>query len=299
MSTFPLLPGDLAVFHAVNGLAGSFVLDHLVKQAEENALLRGALFLTAYWFLWFKPSPSLAERRKTLIVLLVAVIASVVAARMLAIVLPFRTRPMYTAGIGFHPTAFPVSFQLVNWSSFPSDTAAYFFAMAAGVWALSRTLSVVGMIYTAVYICLPRLYLGLHWPSDLVVGCAIGAVIPALVLRSNLARRAIAAPLLICAERYPQYFYGGLFLLTAEMVPTFNDERILVDGIAMIAHHFGWPALSLLAPVGLCGLAAIGGLAYAVHRVAAGGARELRRPQARPAAPSRGAVLRNFEERAR
>ncbi|HZS83361.1 MAG TPA: phosphatase PAP2 family protein [Stellaceae bacterium] len=286
MAAFPLFPGDMAIFHAVNGFAGHFAVDHLVKQAEENTLLRGTLYLTIYWGLWFWPSPRQAERRKILLDIMVAIVATVVIARVMAVVLPFRVRPIYTDGIGFQPTAFPVGYQLVNWSSFPSDTAAFFFAMSIGFWSLSRSLSIAAMAYCVTYICLPRLYLGLHWPSDLVVGCLVGAAVPMLVMRSAWIRRAIAVPLYECSERFPAYFYAGLFLVTSQMAPLFNDVRVILNGVAMIAHHFGLPSTALLLPLGAFGIAVLALLAYAIARSLrsgrGGGHRVMRLPSAPP-----------------
>ena len=44
---------DLSLLHLVNGLCGNWVLDHIVAYEENNYLIKGGIFLTAYWWFWF------------------------------------------------------------------------------------------------------------------------------------------------------------------------------------------------------------------------------------------------------
>jgi undecaprenyl-diphosphatase len=262
---FPPLPFDLTLFHAVNGYAGNWALDHLVKQAEENPIVRGSLYLALYWAFWFWPMEDRTEQRKSLINIILGIIAAIVAARAVSLILPFRVRPMYTEGIDFHPAAFPVQYDLVDWSAFPSDTAAYFFAMAAGFWIFSRPLSIIAMVYAAMYICLPRLYLGLHWPSDLVAGGLVGAVVAPLVIRSAFIRRRFATPLVAFSEAQPHLFYAGMFMLTCEMVPLFYNARGMFRGLVMVAHHFDLPSWLAAVPFAVALGAALVGISVTLR----------------------------------
>ena len=67
-----------------------------------------------------------------------------------------------------------------NWkqlSSFPSDHAALFFTLAVGIYFASRRAGWFCFIYySLLFICLPRVYLGEHYPTDIVAGAAIGMV---------------------------------------------------------------------------------------------------------------------------
>jgi hypothetical protein len=57
----------------------------------------------------------------------------------------------------------------------PSDTAALAFALAAVAWSSSRRLGAAAVAWAAVVTCLPRLYIGYHYLSDLLVG--VGAAV--------------------------------------------------------------------------------------------------------------------------
>lgn len=257
---------DLAGLHAINGFVGNFALDHLVKQAEENPLFRGALFMTAFWGLWFAAIGDRAARREKLLNIVFAVVASIVVARAISLIFPFRLRPMYTDGIGFLPLPFPVHYNLEDWSAFPSDTGAYFFAIAAGFWAFSRPLSVVAMLYTVSYIALPRIYLGIHWPSDLIAGCAVGAIVAPLVVNSPLATRWLSRPLIEFAALRPGFFYAGFFLFTFEMVPLFTDARGIFHGLMLMARKYELPTAAVVAFTGVAVLGTLAALVWYVAR---------------------------------
>ena len=61
-------------------------------------------------------------------------------------------------------------------SSFPSDHAVLFSAITTGIFLVSRRLGIFATIYCLIFIAFPRLYLGLHYATDIIVGALIGAV---------------------------------------------------------------------------------------------------------------------------
>jgi undecaprenyl-diphosphatase len=70
---------------------------------------------------------------------------SLVVNRTLSTLLPFRVRPMHSIGANaplgdWHPN-------FMQWSSFPSDNATYLFAIAAGLWIISRWLGLFFGVY--------------------------------------------------------------------------------------------------------------------------------------------------------
>lgn len=264
---------DLLLFHAVNGWCGNWALDRIVFYEQGNQLLEGGVIMTCYWWFWFvTPDDRREANRRTIVAVLIGVFLSLVISRVLASVLPFRMRPMYVTGIGYRPPSIEAPMNLENWSSFPSDTAAYFIGLAYGLYRLSRWFGVAAILYAAVWICLPRLYLGIHYPSDLVVGAFIGVAVVALSLRFLGGHTRAADRLLDFVTRQerqrPAWFYAAAFAVSFEMAMTFDDirdfMRALLHGIRMAGYaSLGEEDLFL----GLLGIGAVSGVVgWAVWR---------------------------------
>lgn len=65
--------------------------------------------------------------------------------------------------------------------SFPSDHACAAGAIAAGLFFVNRKLGIVASI-CAVVLAFSRVYSGAHWPADVVVGLAFGAVVAVVLI---------------------------------------------------------------------------------------------------------------------
>src|SRR5436305_13241185 len=113
------------------------------------------------------------RRRETLLVTILTVALSLAANRVISTLLPYRDRPMY--GIGANAPTFEWRADLEHWSSFPSDTATYLFAVATSFWLISRWWG-LGFAVFGSFGVLARVYLGLHYPSDILVGALIGII---------------------------------------------------------------------------------------------------------------------------
>jgi hypothetical protein len=156
---------DLFLFHTVNSWCGNWTLDRLAAFEESNQFFKGGLMVTAYWWFWFSGrSPQREATRDRIIGVLIGVFLGLALARTLAALLPFRVRPMYVDGIGYHHPSLQFPMDLESWSSFPSDMATYFFGLSFGLYGLSRPLGAFLLIFSAVWVCLPRLYLGIPLP---------------------------------------------------------------------------------------------------------------------------------------
>ena len=84
---------------------------------------------------------------------------------------------------------------------------------------------------------LPRLYLGLHYLTDLLAGAALGAAVVAAAVglgeRWAPARRGLDAALSI-SRRWPVYFSAALFLATFEMASLFGTGRRILKALASL-----------------------------------------------------------------
>lgn len=222
---------DVHIYHFLTLFAGNPFLDRLVSHEETNNLLKGGIFFAVYWFLWFRATPEQDRRRKDIIAALIGAMLAVIAARTVAFIFPFRLRPINDLTLAHPVYSIPFTLNLENWSSFPSDTAAYFFALAFGIAYQARRLAVPVMVYTAAWICLPRMYLGVHYASDIVAGSIIGTLVAWLSFRSDLLQSVVAGRVLAAINRKPEWFYPIAFLLSFEMATIFAGLRDMGSGL--------------------------------------------------------------------
>ncbi|HEY2614219.1 MAG TPA: phosphatase PAP2 family protein, partial [Chthoniobacterales bacterium] len=115
-----------------------------------------------------------------------------------------------------------------SWSSFPSDHAALFFALAWGVWRASKRVGPVLLLYVIIMICLPRLYVGIHYATDVIAGAVIGIGF-SMLFSIPILDRFVLRPLLKCEQRWPGAFYFLLFTLTFEIASLFWDVRVALS----------------------------------------------------------------------
>jgi undecaprenyl-diphosphatase len=226
---------DLTLFHIINGFCGrNAALDQLVYLLE-SVHLKGLAFMSTFGLFWFQRSKTLVRQRETLILLLVAVILSVVVARSLADLLPFRTRPLHTSGIGFRP---PFSYEgdtaLVDWNSFPSDNAAVLFAMTTGFWLPSRWAGILWACFSLLTSAAARIYFGFHYPSDVIAGALIGICVM-LALNNEFMRSRIASPVLAVEQRAPGVYYCLFFPFLLELSTLFAYTRFMRQAVF---HYF-------------------------------------------------------------
>ncbi len=68
-----------------------------------------------------------------------------------------------------------------NFNSFPSHATLAYFMVAAGLWPLSRRASLWLSLGVLVLISLPRVYVGGHYPIDVLASMVLGTIVLALI----------------------------------------------------------------------------------------------------------------------
>ena len=202
----------------------SEAFDRLVMHMHGLDLFKGGVMLALVAGMWFASDPAQTARRITLLKVVLAAIVAALASRVLQNLLPIRARPM-NAGDDFNPpyglTPEAIA-KMGSWATFPSDHAALFFALAAGIFVLHRPLGVLALLWTTIVICMPRIYLGLHYASDIAGGAALG--IAAVLLALRLPDR-VVEPACRIERRRPGPFYAAAFIFSFELAGLFWESR--------------------------------------------------------------------------
>ena len=173
---------DEVIFLWINGLVGSFpLLDRVVEWVVSDYLVPASLALTllGLWFVGVERS----VREKNQIGVLVALIAMALSSGLVLLINNgalfyhgyFRPRPFVDLDVSllfYEPTD----------SSFPANTAAAAFAIAAAVWCINKRAGAALLLLAVVY-GLARVYAGVHYPSDIIAGAMIGIVVALLVFK--------------------------------------------------------------------------------------------------------------------
>ena len=142
-----------------------------------------ALALVALWFI--EPDRVVRQRHQ------IGVFAALTAMGLASLAvfsfnaLYFRPRPFDTVDVTllfYRPTD----------SSFPSNAVAAVFGIAAVVWGVNRRLGTALLVASGLY-GLARVYVGVHYPLDVLAGALIGIAVAFLVLKL----RDLIMPLLV------------------------------------------------------------------------------------------------------
>ena len=224
---------DTTILHFINGFAHrSWTADYLIWWLQTDGFQKGGIIMLFYWGVWFQQSEKSAANRETLICIAVAAICAIPIARFIAFIAPFRVRPLHVPALHTHLAYTLTEKTLINWSSFPSDHAAFFFTFVAGFFFISRRIGLFVLSYVLLIVCLPRIYLGFHYPTDIIAGAAIGIGVAYLVCIPRV-KSAIVQPVLKLMTAHPGPFYVFLFFYTYQAASAFRWVRDVFD----IAFH--------------------------------------------------------------
>lgn len=229
---------DRSIILFLNGFAHrSVALDVLVVELTRSQTFGAGGVMAIFWWAWFRHERNDERYRPILLSTLLGAFVAIVLGRVLALLLPFRLRPLHDPALHFVLPYGMNADVLRGWSSFPSDHAMIFFEFAVGVLLVHRRLGWLLLVHALFVISLARVYTGQHYPSDILGGAAIG-VLMALSFTSRRVRGVIARPILRIEERSPSAFYAILFLISLEVADMFQEPRTMLN-LLFTHHHHG------------------------------------------------------------
>ena len=196
--------------------------DQFMVIVASGTLIKAAPLLAIVVAFWFRQRNTQDDKAKLLAGLAGALVALVLA-RVLQKASTWTVRPLQALPELDLPANFTRS-ELADRSSFPSDTTTLAIAISTIIFVQNRALGLLAFAWSAVMVAYPRLYLGLHYISDVLAGALLGA---ASVLAATLLYKRGAA-LVAVVERRPDWSAALAFLFLFAMGSMFNDVRALL-----------------------------------------------------------------------
>jgi len=163
---------DLYLFNLINQFAGKWIcLDALgiffAKYFEYVLLLSLLLFLAVGFRKYWK--------------MIIQAFISAVLARLVIVsfirLLWSRSRPFIENNVNLL-IDYPVK------PSFPSGHAAFYFALSTIIFLYNKKIGILFFI-ASFLICLTRIFVGIHWPSDILAGAIIGILSALLIKKAS------------------------------------------------------------------------------------------------------------------
>ncbi len=159
---------DLKIFEITNGLANqSKVLNILgIFFANYIAYFLGLVLLV----LLFWPKKDLLKNRQMIFVALVSGVVARFLVKTIIVFFYHKPRP-YVVIASAHKLIHNFSFD--DFQSFPSGHAIFFFAISTALYFYNKKLGIMFFTFSII-IGIARVFVGVHWPSDILAGTALG-----------------------------------------------------------------------------------------------------------------------------
>lgn len=229
-----MLEFDINILNFLNSQIGkSPAFDSAIIYLSQAHLFKATPLVLLLWGVWFTRSGDERARRRKVILTFFGTFVALAASRGLALLLPFRMRPLHNPELALQIPAGMDRGLLETWSSLPSDHAALAFALATGIFLINRRFGILALMHATLVICFPRAYLSLHYPTDLIAGAIVG--ISAVWITLRIANTdALIARVIAFEKLRPVVFYMLFFFITSQMAEMFDGTREFANGVLHI-----------------------------------------------------------------
>ncbi len=128
------------------------------------------IFAAFFYRFWAIDDEQQEHRRGSLFKTVVAIS---IAFFVTALLRPFISWPAPVLNTKFQPLFPEYLWGRGRWNCFPSHSTLAYFTIAAGLWSLNRSVSVCLSAFALAAVSLPRVYLGGHYPIDVLFSCVL------------------------------------------------------------------------------------------------------------------------------
>jgi len=161
---------------------------NLAEFFMHNRLVSGFVFSAAVYYFWSLRDERTEWRRARIIEAITACLA--------AVAVTLAVRPFIGTLPPCRTPGFQELFPQYLWrfgsgNSFPSHSTLVYFVIAAGLWPLSRKCSAILCAWVLLAISLPRVYVGGHYPTDVVASVVIAIAFLWIAWRAGESRLGI------------------------------------------------------------------------------------------------------------
>jgi undecaprenyl-diphosphatase len=196
-----------------------------------NSLFRGFPLFFSISALWF--SVDQPERRSRILAGLLAACLATVLSVWLQFHVEVHTRPILDSAL--HLETVITRRPWDRTSSFPSDTATLFFALAAVVFVEKRLVGLFCFIWVVATVAIPRIIVGLHYPSDIVGSFVLGSISVFIFAKSPYPRKLFERAL-IRSEGHMYVVHALFVVFLTEASALFDSLQNLGKELVQLIH---------------------------------------------------------------
>jgi len=188
---------------------------------------KGLAVMSMLWYLWFKEFKNMYEIKLTIVISIIGCLLALIFTSIINYIAPFQQTPIANEFLKFQmPIGVTIDIPSNTghgWiNSFPSHHATMHYALATGIYLVSRRLGSFAFFYVTLIIVMPRIYLGLHYPTDIIAGALVG-ILTTNLLNRKFMRATYEKSIASVMKKFPAMFQTAIFIITFEIAVLFTD----------------------------------------------------------------------------